>query len=77
MSAIKDLLNSIINELERGDLSFEEIARAFDVPVTWIYNAYDYWAEELDSMDYNGEVEEFCEWEPDEAQEWADFDPDC
>lgn len=36
MSAMSDLVCQLQNEILRGELSFAEIARAFDVPVRWV-----------------------------------------
>jgi hypothetical protein len=46
------------------NVDFEKIAKNLNVPVEWVEDTYDAMFD-----DYDGQ--------PDEAQEWYDFDPDC
>lgn len=68
MSKMSDLMISIQEEIESGFLSFAEIAAKYEVPTSWVDEA----ARELVEQ-YNLE----SDGQPDEAQEWYDFDPDC
>lgn len=40
MSAMSDLLIDIQDELEKGELSFDQIATKYEVPVSWVDEAY-------------------------------------
>jgi len=66
MSKMKDMLMDIQDAIvDAGpDLDFEKIANDLSVPVQWVEDTYDAMFD-----DYDGQ--------PDEAQEWYDFDPDC
>ena len=68
MSKIKDLALDIQDELENGFLSFDQIAAKYEVPVSWVNSVAMEIAQQLEA-EYDGQ--------PDEAQEWHDFDPDC
>ncbi len=41
MSRMSDLVSDIQDEIERGELSFSEIAIKFSVPASWVDEAYD------------------------------------
>ena len=66
MSKVKDMLMDIQDAIvDAGpDLNFEKIAAKIGCPVDWVEAEY-----EAMMDDYDGQ--------PDEAQEWQDFDPDC
>ena len=66
MSKVKDMLMDIQDAIvDAGpDLNFEKIAAKIGCPVDWVEAEY-----EAMMDDYDGQ--------PDEAQEWHDFDPDC
>jgi hypothetical protein len=40
MGAVSNLITSIQYELEKGELSFTQIATKFEVPVSWVEEAY-------------------------------------
>ena len=67
MSKMGDLMISLQDAIEAGELTFAEIAAEYDVPLEWVVQAN----ENLATMyaDYDGQ--------PDELTEWMDFDPDC
>lgn len=53
MSAIKDVVYDIQEEIRRGDLSFQEIADRYDVPLFTVQDIFDYMADmEQDPYDY-------------------------
>lgn len=66
MSKISDMLLNIQDAIvdAGSNLNFEEIAVKIGCPVDWVESEY-----EAMMGDYDGQ--------PDEAQEWHDFDPDC
>ena len=66
MSKISDMLLDIQDAIvdAGSNLNFEEIATKIGCPVDWVESEYDAMMD-----DYDGQ--------PDEAQEWHDFDPDC
>jgi hypothetical protein len=66
MSAIKDMLYDIMEALEEGELTYAQIAEKFQVPIEWV--------EEASCM---ADEAEYYDGQPDEAQEWHDYDPDC
>lgn len=68
MSKIGDLMIDLQEEIELGFLSFDAIAAKYEVPRSWVDEA----ANEL-AAQYEAEFDG----QPDEAQEWHDFDPDC
>ena len=47
MSAMSDLMTSIQEEVEKGELSFFEIAELFEVPLEWVLEAVNQMNEEL------------------------------
>lgn len=47
------------------DVDCEAIAKRLNIPVQWVKDEY----AEMCETSYDGQ--------PDEAQEWHDFDPDC
>ena len=67
MSKMSDLMPTIQEALEAGQLTFHEIAAEYNVPLHWVEAANEELALQL--AEYDGQ--------PDEAQEWYDFDPDC
>jgi antitoxin component of RelBE/YafQ-DinJ toxin-antitoxin module len=69
MSRMSDLQLSILEDIEAGELTFEQIAAKYEVPLDWVESANEEYALQLAEADYDGQ--------PDEAQEWYDFDPDC
>lgn len=50
---MNSLMIDIQNELLNGELSFQEIARLFDVPVDWVESA----AKELNEQDYDDSMD--------------------
>ena len=69
MSKVSNLFIDLEMEIESGELSFAEIAAKYEVPLDWVESANEEYALQLAEADYDGQ--------PDEAQEWYDFDPDC
>ena len=73
MSKISDMLLNIQDAIvdAGSNLNFEEIAAKIGCPVDWVESEYEamYDASLWMGDDYDGQ--------PDEAQEWHDFDPDC
>ena len=67
MSKIGDLMISLQEAIEAGDMTFDQIAAYYEVPLSWVEEAYEQLCEA--AFEYDGQ--------PDEAQEWYDFDPDC
>ena len=67
MSAFKDIIIDIEDEIRAGDLSYAEIAVRYDVPLETVEEILQ--AMIVDEDEYDGQ--------PDEMQEWADFDVDC
>ena len=65
MSAFKDIIYDIQDEIRAGDLSYSEIAVRYDVPLETVEEIL----QEMIDDEYDGQ--------PDEMQEWADFDVDC
>ena len=66
MSRMSELALDIQEAIEAGELTFAEIAAKYEVPIDWVECIF----EQLDQEpEYDGQ--------PDEAQEWYDFDPDC
>ena len=61
MGKIKDLMVQI-QDMALNGYDAEDIAMILDVPRSWVTEAFD-------DSGYDGQ--------PDEAQEWHDFDPDC
>ena len=68
MSKMGDLLIAIQEAIEAGELTFQEIAAQYDVPLDWVVQANEELAEQY-AAEYDGQ--------PDELTEWMDFDPDC
>ena len=66
MGQIKDLMVQI-QDMALNGYDAEDIALILDVPQSWVYEAVGM-ADDSD-YDYDGQ--------PDEAQEWYDFDPEC
>ena len=64
MSKMSSLALDIQEAIEAGELTFAEIAAKYEVPIDWVECV----SESLEP-EYDGQ--------PDEAQEWYDFDPDC
>ena len=67
MSKMSDLSLDIQEAIEAGELTFAQIAAKYEVPIDWVECVSDGLA--LQYAEYDGQ--------PDEAQEWYDFDPDC
>ena len=68
MSRMSDLYTDMQEMLERGS-SVEDVSDFFNVPVEWVQEALAGLMQDLEDDLYDGE--------PSEAQEWADYDPDC
>ena len=68
MSKMGDLMISLQDAIEAGELTFEEIAAEYDVPLEWVESANEELALQY-AAEYDGQ--------PDELTEWMDFDPDC
>jgi hypothetical protein len=66
MGKIKDLMVQI-QDMALNGYDAEDIALILDVPQSWVYEVVGM-ADDSD-YDYDGQ--------PDEAQEWHDFDPAC
>jgi hypothetical protein len=67
MSAFKDIIYDIQDEIRSGELSYAEIAVRYDVPLETVEEILQ---EMIDNEDeYDGQ--------PDELTEWMDFDVDC
>ena len=67
MSAFKDIIYDIQDELRSGELSLAQIAVRYDVPLETVEEILQ---EMIDNEDeYDGQ--------PDELTEWMDFDVDC
>lgn len=64
MGKIKDLAVQI-QDMALNGYDAEDIALILDVPKSWVYEATNM----VDDSDYDGQ--------PDEAQEWYDYDPEC
>ena len=64
MGKLKDLVVEI-QDLYINGYDAEDIAAILNVSIAWVYEA----VQELDDSAYDGQ--------PDEAQEWYDFDPEC
>lgn len=47
MSRMADIIIDIQDELSIGELSFAEVARKYEVPVSWVYEAARMMNEEL------------------------------
>jgi len=67
MSAFKDVIIDIQDEIRAGDLSYAEIALRFDVPLETVEEILQDMIDDED--EYDGQ--------PDELTEWMDFDADC
>jgi hypothetical protein len=67
MSAFKDVIIDIQDEIRAGDLSYAEIAGRFDVPLETVEEILQDMIDDED--EYDGQ--------PDELTEWMDFDADC
>ena len=68
MSVMSELHMDIVDAINEGLLSFGRIAEIYGVSRADVEAIYDeMMAQDMD--EYDGQ--------PDEAQEWHDFDPDC
>jgi|SanBayMetagenome_1026888.scaffolds.fasta_scaffold26572_2 uncharacterized protein (DUF433 family) len=65
MTSLNDL---VIDAVQSGEMSFAEIAERYNITALDVEAIFD---------DYLSQVEEDYDGQPDEAQEWYDFDPDC
>ena len=63
MSKMSDVHISICEMLESGLYDDARIAAALEIPVEWVTSTRESFEED--------------DRQPDEAQEWYDFDPDC
>ena len=68
MSKMSSLALDIQEAIEAGELTFAQIAAKYEVPIDWVECVNDELALQY-AAEYDGQ--------PDEAQEWYDFDPDC
>ena len=68
MSRMSDLYTDMQEMLERGS-SVEDVSDFFNVPVEWVEEALGGLMQDM--------MDEEDDRQPDEAQEWSDFDPDC
>lgn len=52
MSKMSEICIMLQNEVQRGELSFNAIAKKFGVPLQWVYDAHDFlcW---MDQEDYS------------------------
>lgn len=41
MSKMSDLILDIYEDIERGELSFQQIANKYEVPLSWVDSAYE------------------------------------
>ena len=64
MGQIKDLMVQI-QDMALNGYDADDIAMILEVPKSWVFEATGM----VDDSEYDGQ--------PDEAQEWHDFDPDC
>ena len=64
MSKMSELIIQI-QDMALNGYDVEDIAMILEVPQSWVYEA----CSMVDDSDYDGQ--------PDEAQEWHDFDPAC
>ncbi len=67
MSKMSDLVIQI-QDMARNGYDAEDIAMILEVPQSWVYEAVGM----ADDSDYD-----YNDGQPDEAQEWHDFDPAC
>ena len=67
MSAMSELHMDIVDAINEGLLSFGRIAEIYGVSRADVETIYD------EMMAQDGD----WDGQPDEAQEWHDFDPDC
>ena len=67
MSAMSELHMDIVDAINEGLLSFGRIAEIYGVSRADVETIYD------EMMAQDGD----WDGQPDEAQEWYDFDPDC
>ena len=74
MSYTKDIIFDIQDEIERGDLSFAEIAVRYDVPMETVQDIFDDMC--LQEQDYEPDYDDY-DGQPTEYDEWMSFDPDC
>lgn len=65
MTSLNDL---VIDAVQSGEMSFAEIAERYNITALDVEAIFD---------DYLSQMEEDYDGQPDEAQEWYDFDPDC
>ena len=68
MSKMGDLFIALQEAIEAGQLSFQEIAKQYNVPLDWVESANEEVALQY-AAEYDGQ--------PDELTEWMDYDPDC
>ena len=68
MSRMSDLYTDM-QEMLMGGSSVEDVSDFFNVPVEWVQEALGGLMQDMMDQEDDGQ--------PDEAQEWYDFDPDC
>lgn len=68
MGAMSNLMVQIREEIEFGFMSFDQIATKYEVPRSWVDEV---------AADMIAEAAAEFDGQPDEAQEWESFDPDC
>ena len=67
MGALKDIVYDIQDEIRSGELSYQEIAVRYDVPLETVEDILNDMIE--DEEEYDGQ--------PTEQEEWYSFDADC
>ncbi len=68
MSQLRDLVQDLQDEVERGELSFPEIANKYEVPLSWVYEAH----ESVQSFHDELERDHDERYEPDYDDPWYD-----
>jgi len=69
MSKMSELDQLIRDAYYTGEQTAEEVAATYSIPLAIVEEIWN----ELDEADFDYEYDG----QPDEAQEWNDFDPDC
>ena len=69
MSKMSNLALEVAELLHNGN-SVDEIAEIVGVPVDWVLSVQETMDDYIMENDYD-------DGQPDEAQEWYDYDPDC
>jgi hypothetical protein len=85
MSEMKHLVNSVVDAYQNG-MTFDAIAQAFGVSYDMVAQIVETAIEDdptffddadVDPAEYDYSYDADFDGQPDEAQEWHDFDPDC